>query len=57
MFGSGSGMSVSGAKAVAGVVGDGSEVSDGKPETCDGGIGICEEEDDDDAACSLAASA
>ena len=56
MFGSGNCVSGSGPKAVAGVVGDGSEVSDGKPETCDGGIGICEEEDDDDAACCLAAS-
>ena len=42
---------------LGGGVSGGLEVSDGKPETCDGGIGICEEEDDDDAACSLAASA
>ena len=47
-----------GPNVVAGVVGDGNEVSDGKPETFGGGgIGICEEEDAVDAACCLATSA
>ena len=48
MFGSGSGMSVSGAKAATGVVGDGSEAPDGKPGAfvvCSGGMGNCVEED------------
>ena len=49
MFGSGGGVSSCG------------EVSDGKPETFDGGIGICDEEDDEEdaveVACCLAASA
>ena len=59
MFGSGSGISsCCGPSEVAGVVGDGSEVSDGKPETFGGGeIGICEEEDAVEVACCLAASA
>ena len=59
MFGSGDGVpSCCGPSVVEGVVGDRSEVSDGKPETFGGGeIGICEEEDAVEVACCLAASA